>query len=75
MRKCTPGLALAATPTSRGVAAAWSKPGSAKPLCVATTGGISGNMSETFLTCCRKPMPTSLSSHQPLAYGMSPHAQ
>ena len=48
--KRTPGFALAAGPTSRGAAPRWSKPGSAKPLWVATTGGISGYLSLIALT-------------------------
>ena len=71
----TSGFPFAAGPTSRGAAPRWSKPGSAKPLCVATTGGMSGYASLTFLTFSRNAMPASESSHQPDAYGTSPHAQ
>src|SRR3712207_856513 len=75
MMRFTSGFAFAAIPTSRGAAPRWSKPGSAKPLCEATVGGISLKRLETFATFSRKPMPTSESSVQPLAFGTSPHAQ
>ena len=71
----TPGFAFAAGPTSRGAAPRWSKPGRAKPLCVATTGGTFGCASLTFLTFSRKAMPASESRCQPDAYGTSPQAQ
>ena len=57
---------MAAGATSRGVAARWSKPGSANPLCVATTGGICGCLRCTASTCSRKAMPVSESRNQPL---------
>jgi hypothetical protein len=60
---------------SRGAAARWSKPGSANPLCVATTGGICLCVRLMFRTCSRNAMPVSESKAQPLAFGTSPHAQ
>ena len=66
-RNRTSRFAFAAAPISRGVAARWSKPGSAKPLCVAITGGICGNFLLTFRTCWMNSIPTSESRNQPLA--------